>query len=509
MTIPSVNITVEDNGVNTSILLPLQNVQLVMGTAVGGPLLQPFATTSSSSLQQQFVGGQLVEGGGLVTQAGGTIIAMRIPHSFAGTATSPVKTGTGTFSPTVTLDGTYGAFDDYYVEFVCVTGGALNNAGSSGIQFQISLDAGRHFSPVINLPANALTYAIPGTGITLTLGTNSQTIVKGDVVKFATYAPLWNDGGVQSGINAIASSQYALAGWGSFHLVGNCTASDATTFEGYLDNLFSQDIFTRMICTARDAFSPTAWGGSGETETTWEQALATAWGAVSAKRICAGAGFYNMPSAFAHSTYGTVFSYRRPLSWADAVRRVQVPPQRRGGRVRDGSLGNIVVDPSNDPGDGFVYHDERVSPSLDAARFLAAITWKKKQGIFVCHENLMSPTGSQFTDLTLGNVIDVACDIGYQTGVDEISDDLRLNPNGTLYTNDALNIQNAIQGDVDTDMTDAAMISSAVVSVNPNANVGVTGDIPVKISVVPRGYVNSISETIGLAVPNQAPTGGG
>jgi hypothetical protein len=167
-------------------------------------------------------------------------------------------------------------------------------------------------------------------------------------------------------------------------------------------------------------------------------------------------------------------------------------------RPQLGSLSNITVNPSSDPGDGFIYHDERANPGLDAARFMTAITWPKKQGFYICHENLMAAVGSQFVWLVLGNVIDIACDIGYATGVNEISDDLKLQSNGSLYPTDALTLQGGINSALAAGMTNVAMVSDAYSSVSQSANVLATSNIPITISVLPRGYVNAITETINL-----------
>jgi hypothetical protein len=500
MTIPFVSIVVADNGVNTALQLPAQNVQVLIGCAIGGTVNQPFATSSAASLASQFTAGPLVEAGGLVCSAGGTVIAISVPIVTKGTAKAVQHTGAGTSVVTVTLDGTNGAYDDYYVVFRPAVGGTI---GVTGMTFQVSLDAGRTFGPTVQL-GTANSYVIPSTGITLNFG--AGTLVALDTYQFQTIAPLWNTAGIQAAFQALAASQYALAGWGSTHVVGVASASDAAAIEGYEDTLTTQFLFTRAMLSARDVAAPAAWGGSGESEATWISSLSTAFSATSAKRILVGAGYYNMPSAYPNVIAGTPI-YRRALTWAEAVRRTQIPLQRSSSRVRDGSLSNITVNPATDPGDGFVYHDERINPGLDAARFCSAITWPKKQGFYICNENLMSPVGSQFKWITLGNVIDVACDIGYETGVQEIGDDLRLQTNGTLFATDALGVQNGIQNAIDTNMTNTAMISSATVAVNQNANVQATGNVPIAITVTPRGLVQSITETIGLSVPGAAPTG--
>jgi hypothetical protein len=500
MTFPAVNIVVADNAANAPITLPQSNVQAVIGCAVSTATVSnnvPLATTNPNTIQTSFAGGPLVEAAGLVCAAGGTVIAVSCPIVTPGTATAVTATvTTSTSTITVTLDGTNGAWDTYYVMMKCIASGTV---GAAGMSVQISLDAGRTFGGTLFL-GTANTLAIPNTGITLNFGAGRLTA--GDYWRFSTTAPAPNDAGISAAITALANSAYGVAGWGSMHIVGTLSAATVTNIQAYLTTLTTTNfIFTRALTEARDAIAPVAWGGTGETESAWGTSLTTAFGSTSAKRVSVGAGYYNMPSTYPNSYAGTP-SYRRPLTWADAVRRVLVQPQRRGGRVKDGSLSNIVVNPASDPGDGFIYHDETNNPVFDAARFMSAKTWPKKTGFFIVHENLMAPNGSQFTDLVLGNVIDVASDIAYVEGVNEISDDLTLTDTGTLAPTDALGLQNTIAGAIKTNMTDVAMISGATVAVSQTQNVLATSTIPITISILPRGYVDVITETINLGVPS-------
>lgn len=493
MTIPSVSIIIADNGASAAQNLPLSNVQVVLGCATGGTVNLPTATTNPATLVANFVGGPLVEAAGLVCANGGTVIAMALPIVTTGTATAVIATvpGSSTSVVTVTLDGTNGAWDDYNVRMKCLTGGTI---GTTGIVVQISLDAGRNYGPLIAL-GTAVTYAISNSGLTLNFA--AGTMVAKDYWSFSTAAPKWNAAGVAAALAILGASQYAVQGWGSLHLVGSATAGECASVQSNLDTFATQFVYTRAITSARDAAVPTAWGGSTETESAWISSLATAFSAQSTKRVCTAAGCYNTKSPFPNASAGAP-AYRRSLAWSDAVRRVLVATQRRGGAVSDGNLTTIVVDPASDPGDGFIYHDERVTPGLDAARFMTAMTWIKRQGFYVCQERLMSPTGSQFTELVLGNVIDVASDIGYATGVQEISSDLRLTAAGTLFEADALQLQGSLNAALADGMVSVGMVSDAFAVVNLTANVLVTKTIPIAISIRPKGYIDFVVETINL-----------
>lgn len=488
-----VNITVQDSA-GASVTVPLSTVQLVIGTAGSGTNQQIVSTRSVSTLQSTFTDGQLVQYGASVIQAGGTILAIKVPPTTKGTATAITHAGTGSSVMTTTLDSTNGSWDDYLVEVLVVTGGTI---GVAGIQLQISLDGTRLFSTTINLNT-ANTFVIANTGITLNFA--AGTMVANDTFKFSTTAPVWADGDVQTALTTTYfGSVFASTGVGSMVVLGKAAGADATAFEGYMDTLAANFNYDRLHISARDAQIPTAWGGAGETESVWMTSLQTDFAAVSARRIIANAGHYNMTSAVANPTVG-VFRPRRNLLWAQALREVTIPPQRHSGRVRDGALSNIVISPTSDPLDGFIYHDERLNPGLDGSRFCSAWT-RIGQGLgyFIKNPNLMSPAGSFFTLLPLGNVMDIACAIAMQVGAQYINDDVRTNVNGTLYVNDANTIQNAIQTALFQNMTAVGMISASNVIVDTTNNVQTTKQVNITVTITSRGYILGENVTIGFS----------
>lgn len=505
--IPTVTIVVNDNGASAALSVPLSSIQLKIGCAVGGTANQPFATTNPQTLQSQFIGGPLVEAGGLDCQAGNVCLAVKAPIVTLGTATAVVATvpGGSTSVVTVTLDSTFGAWDTYYVKVRVITGGTR---GTAGIVIQVSLDAGKNWGSPIPLGTAVTLYLGQGTistavagGTGVQLAFTAGTMVAGDYWQFSTVGPQWDTTGVAAAVAAYMGSQFAVAGVGSVHLVGPCSgSSDIATVQTALQTGTNGYVYQRAIVELRDALAPVAWGGSGETEATWMSSLATfVSGNTAQPRVEADGGYYNMPSAFANQA-GGLPSYRRPLAWAHAVRRTQIPLQRRAGRVKDGPYANISVNPSADPADGFIYHDERVTPGLNAARIGSAMTWPKKgQGFFQCQEPLLSAPGSQFTELVIGNVLDAACDIGYAAGVDEVSDDLKTQANGTLDPVDRGIFQGNVNNALSEGMVQTPLVSAVSAIVSPTQNVNATGIIPITISVRPRGYVNAISETINLS----------
>ncbi len=401
-----------------------------------------------------------------------------------------VQIGTGTSEITVT--GTPN--DDYFLKVLITNGGTI---GTTGITFRLSLDAGRNYGPTLSL-GTATTYVITNTGLTLNF--SAGTLVTDDYATCGTIAPQSDTGSIIDCLEALVASPYGITGWGSMHITGIFSGADADTINSQLDTMAGQFMFTRMILSARDASPPAIYGGTAENEATWLAALQSSYSAVDAKRLCANGGHYNMPSAYPNPLAGSP-RYRRPLGWALAPRQVTIPPQRHAGRVRDGSLSNIVVDPTLDPNDGFIYHDERQNPGLDAARFSSARTRIKLPGFYIVNPKLMSPLGSVFTLLPLGNVMDIACGIVHQVGQQDINSDVRLNTNGTIYENEALAIEQNMYGQIKVQMIDTSEISSATVTVNRSWNVLSTSIVKISVTITARGYILQEDVEIGFQNP--------
>jgi hypothetical protein len=403
----------------------------------------------------------------------------------------------GTTVPTISLDSTNGAWDDYFVQFTVVTGGTI---GTAGITFTLSLDANRNTGPTLVL-GTATTYVIPNTGITLDF-TGTQTLVAGDYIRFATIGPAFSVANIQTAIQSVQSSPFGAVQWGSTHILGRFAGSDGTAVEGYLDTLANGYIYTRAMVDAADALVPLAWGGPGQTEAAWLTSIESSYSAVSARRICANGGYYNMPSPTSAQSPAvpTVF-YRRGLAWALAARQVGLPPQRNAGRVKDGSLGSIVLSPLYYT-DGFVYHDEFLNPSLGSQRFSCATTRPpNNQGWFILEPFLMSPSGSQYAILPQGQVIDLGSSLFVQGCNQLINDDVRTNPNGTIYVNDALTQQQALLKPIKDDMIQPKIISGAQIVVDQTVDVFSTNSETIGCTLDSRGYVESITASIGLAAP--------
>jgi|SRR5215469_5368614 len=497
------SVTLSDNG-GASVVVPGQSLQLVIGCSSAGTVGQLVATRSALTLNNTFSWGPLPEAASLTCAAGGTVLAIRATSTTAGSASTVHFTGSGT--SVITVTGT--PFDTYYFKYKAITGGTIAVAG---IQFQVSLDAGRTFSPTINL-GTANTYAVPGTGVTLNFG--AGTVVAGDAATFGTVEPMWNDAGILAALTAYANSPYAFNPIGSIHIVGGAVAggaagADATAIGGNLEGAVVgaaaiNPLFNSAILSARDASPATIWGGTGETDGVWSGLIETDYSAVAQKRIAACAAYWNMPSGLTNPL-GMAPRFRRSVAYAVAARTVQIQPQRSWGRVKDGPLANIVVDPVNDPSDGFVYHnDATVAPAgLGDFRFVTTTLRSGKQGVFIRLANTMAVTGSQYSSWPLIAVADFAATILQQVGTNLINDNVRILQSGAIDPRDAVAIQNGMKTQLDAQMTNQQMVSSTLVVVDQTINTQLTGAINYTATLTARQVVLQINGTLTYSNPTQ------
>lgn len=425
--------------------------------------------------------------------------------------------------PSITV-GASGCNDDYYPMIVGQSSFTVGSTATLGSVI-ISLDRGTNYGPpqyvgaATSIPLKdaggydtGLVCNLGATGLVWSGGGLVNGSAVGSFVRLSTVGPQPNDAGIAAGLAALVT--YVNASAAVFPLIqvtGNLTAGDATSIESggstNLDTMAtSQYLFERAIIHSRDASPPLAWGGTGESETTWINSVLAAMAATVAKRVCMTGGFYNIPSAFV-TQFASVPSYRRPFSYALGARQVAIDPQRHAGRVggvQGGSLSQIrrLV---QDLTDGFVYHDETASPAFDGflagatGRMASAKTIPRKGGWFAANPLTLAASGSDFQLLPRATVMDVACVIAYGVLVNYVAADFTTKPNGTLTDSAANTIRNDISTAIIANMVGVAMISGFSVVVDQTQNINLTNKLQVTITIQGVAYLLEIDVTTGFA----------
>ena len=517
MAAQGVKLVVQDGGLSQS---PpgLGNVEAVIGicSAGGGAsalqMYAPIQTASGATLTAAAGYGPGVElACNIIGATGNPVVFIPVPAAAPGVNTGPFGLAGNTGTSALSLIGT--PQDTYYGKVACTTACTI---GSTAGQVTISLDAGRTTFLTVNVPASyvagtALNVSTNGvtTGLSIAFGAGALAVA--DVWNWIIDELLWADPAVASAIAVLqtwnqSNVEDVIVVGGSARRNGagtaGCTNGDVTAFDGYMTSLFNKARYSRLLCSAGDAM----WGGaSTESESTWQNSLATAHAADSSLRVGVTGGHYNVISAISQT------QFRRPLLWCAAARDSAVAIQVDLGRVKDGALGNLVIPVTPDVGFAgstkpFIYHDETANPGLDAARFLAAWTIARKPGIFIMNPNLMAPPGSDFNWLQHGHVIDGASLIVYDFFVDELSDNVLVYPAGTplagqLLQTVAADLTGRCNALLFNGLTASGAASACTVTIPGGQNLLSTATLNVNIGITPPGYLKAIVCTIQFVNP--------
>lgn len=491
---PDITIAILDGG--GQITIPSTNLQVVIGPCSSGTADLPTLARNPNTLSSTFGYGPAVQAAAISIAAGATVLFVKSASSVAGSNSAVTSTAWGT--SVLTVSGT--PFEAYLVKVKVAEAGTIGTSAA----IQISLDAGRNYGPTVQL-GTAVALAITGTGLTLNFA--AGTLLLAGYSTFSCVEPTSSTAAILSALTALAASAYGAIGWGSMHILGARTGANMTTLNGYLETIrTTYRIHTRAIVTVRDVVTPVAYGGAGETEVVWLAAQVLDVSAVASTRIDACAGHYNVQSQYPVAFAGVPL-LRLPLSYVVAARMTILPIQELASRVDVGVLSQIVVDPTVDPSDGFVYHDEVVTPGMDSARLSSCQRRSGSMGFYLKQHRLMAATGSVFFLHPRGGVMDAGCDILYRKGVLYANSTLPLVPptlaaptgNGMLTDAAASGIEAKLTSDFRDSMIAPGLITGVVVTVDRANNVRNTNNVNIAASLQGVGYVIDITATIGYA----------
>jgi hypothetical protein len=507
MTRASVNINVQDNGLGQQ--NPGNgNTLVVIGVGSGGSV--PVNTPVTSQTAGAFIaaggygpGPQLAEL--ILDESGNEVVFVQATATTPGTNTSVLTAlaNSGLSTSAVTLSGM--PVDTYYGLVTVLTTGTIGS--SPGPTVGVSLDAGRGTFLTASLGVGN-TLVIPNTGLTLNFG--AGLLKQGDQFYWLSTEPSASDASISSAVQSLYSLPFGETPKDIYDAGCTATGGDVTSFDTSMTALFNKRRYMRRYCSARDAL----WGGtSTESENAWIASIEASHVNDSSLRVGVGAGHYNVTSPVDQ------VQYRRPAAWVAAVRDASDPIQVDLGRVNDGALAPIVVpsqptwppaiqDPVPGSPDGFLYHDENASPSLDAARFMTLCTYVGFPGFYVTSPNLMAPPGSDFNLLEHGAVIDAACLLWYLFATLRLRSGVRVGSNGFILPKDQQSLQ--LQGTqaLRNVLTPGNVVSDVYVTVKSNDNILSTNTLTTQVNVIPLGLLVVISTTITFNNPALAPQGG-
>lgn len=138
---------------------------------------------------------------------------------------------------------------------------------------------------------------------------------------------------------------------------------------------------------------------------------------------------------------------------------------------------------------------------LDNAGYIFYRTFVGKNGYYLNGDAMAVPTTDDYCYLSSGRVVDKAMVIAYKTYIDEILDNIDLDPDkGTIQTHICKGYEASIERAVGTNMS--GEISSFTAYIDPSQNILATGNLTITCKIVPKGTLREI--TVNLSLHNPA-----
>lgn len=464
--LPDVSISIADGGLG--LLAPTgTGVHAKVGASSAGAVGQVIAMTDPAKAAELFGTGPLVNALMDSFAAGSRLIyAVRAQGDVAGTisAVTAAKTGTGN----MTVSGS--PLDAYDVIVEIVDPGQRNVA-----TFKYSLDGGDTWSQKVTVPANG-SYAVPGTGLALAFtedATNPPNSFKsGDRYTFTTTAPSASVSSINAAVGVLLNSglDYEF-----IHVVG---PSDASVWAALDSHAATAEQNYRYIHFLAEARGPS----TGETVDQWVNALVTAAGGFSSKRVSVCAGRAEISDLL------TGRLVDRNAAGLYAGRLCALGVHQSPGRVDVGALPSVVrLNPAG-LNDGHI-------KSLDDARYITVRRYVGLAGHYITNGRIMAEATSDFRYVEARRTMDKACQL-VRTAA------LRFeHAEATAEGLDALEAQLTAPLEY---MIGAGEIAAGQVLIPRDQNIVGTSTLRARVRIQPVGIMRWIEIALGFANPVKA-----
>lgn len=179
-------------------------------------------------------------------------------------------------------------------------------------------------------------------------------------------------------------------------------------------------------------------------------------------------------------------------------RLAKIPVQRNPGRVKDGSLPITAAF----LGAATLESNEGAATAIHDKGFITLRKYSGKAGYYFSDDPTAVAATDDYSSLARDRVIDKVIRIAYATYVEEILDEVEINPaNGQIATVKAKYYQSIIENAVNTAMTANGEVSGFEAFVDPAQNVLSTNKICIDARIVPVGYAKAIEVKLGFSNP--------
>ena len=175
-----------------------------------------------------------------------------------------------------------------------------------------------------------------------------------------------------------------------------------------------------------------------------------------------------------------------------------IPVQRNIGRVKDGA----VVDINAYLTDGTSVDDLELQ--IQAVHAKGYITFRKyvnRGGYYFVDDPMATADTDDYKSLARGRVIDKAFVLTYNTYVEDVNDEVIINPDGTMSVAKVKSLQAKIENIINQSMTAKNEISSMTCTIDPTQNILSTNQLIIELSILPVGYAKEINVKLGFTNP--------
>ena len=178
-------------------------------------------------------------------------------------------------------------------------------------------------------------------------------------------------------------------------------------------------------------------------------------------------------------------------------RAAKISVHQNLGRVRDGAIASIgYMTDGKTPEEHF-----SELGILNDAGYIFYRTYIGKNGYYLNGDAMAAPTTDSYCYLSSGRVIDKAAVIAYRTYIDEILDNIEVDPeSGTIPTAICKSFEASIIRAVNTNMN--GEISSFTAYIDPSQNILANGHMEITCKIVPLATLREI--TVNLSLENPA-----
>jgi hypothetical protein len=480
--IPSSTIEPIDPGLGVSEAATMRPVVLGLASAGDTDVINWYS--SPAALVAEYVSGPGVEDvAQLLAFAGGPVGFVRVNGSVVASNSAIVKSGAG---PTVTVAGT--SVGDYNVQLQVVDGGILG-AGTFKYTLDYNADlttADFTYSGKIVIPSGG-TYAIPGTGLTLTFPA-------GTYVADETYTFTASCAGFASA-DVLAALDVALEGASDFrffYLSASRGCGGHAAIAGILAAAQSQLEEIEVDARYKALIAPTS-AVIGDVAAT----VKTTYASVEANRELIAHGFGRYNAQVRLQGLGKV---DRPVALSFATRAAQSLPSTDLKRVKSGKLPGLVK----------LYFDERVEASLmDDVKVSTLRTYVRRPGFFVTQGRIKSAPGSDLTMWPRRLIHDIASETAQAAGVEFIGRGVRAKTDGTgnIDERDALALEAEAQAKLEAQLVQprnaegsGGYVSAVRYTIDRTTNIITSETLYADVGILPLGSLSWIVARVGYSL---------